>query len=328
MSRYGITLPLPIISLPEHRAVIEELPELGYTDVWTGEVAGVDAFTPLLLTAAWSPAPLRLGTAIVPVHTRGPAVIAQTAAALAELAPGQVVLGVGSSGRRPVTAMNGFPLDEPYKKVRDVVRFLNRVYHDGFVSGEFDTFTIEGFQLDRPPARPPEVMVGALRPGMLRLGFREGTGSITNFLKVEDVPTVVDALGEHRSGGDLVCRIFVCPTTDTDYARRSGRQMLSHVLTRPQYRAFHEWLGRGEQLALVQKYAEAGDWASAAQAVPDDVVDGILVHGSPQECREHIQRYVDAGIDTPVLMLTPTPEMLAAGFDGVRRAVRDLAPRT
>ena len=80
--RYGITIPFDRVSLVDQRAWIEELPSLGYTDVWSAETDGADAFTPLTLASVWAPT-LRLGTAIVPVFTRGPALIAQSAAAMA-----------------------------------------------------------------------------------------------------------------------------------------------------------------------------------------------------------------------------------------------------
>jgi alkanesulfonate monooxygenase SsuD/methylene tetrahydromethanopterin reductase-like flavin-dependent oxidoreductase (luciferase family) len=82
MARYGITVPFDI-PLWEHREWFEELISLGYTDLWSAESDGTDAFTPLALAAAWTPQ-LRLGTAIVPVFTRGPATLAQSAAAMAE----------------------------------------------------------------------------------------------------------------------------------------------------------------------------------------------------------------------------------------------------
>ena len=87
MQRYGLTIPLDGLPLAEQRDLIAALPDLGWTDVWSSEVNGADAFTPLVLASQWAPA-LRLGTAIVPVHTRGPALIAQSAAALAAVAPG------------------------------------------------------------------------------------------------------------------------------------------------------------------------------------------------------------------------------------------------
>ena len=63
-----------------------------------------------------------------------------------------------------------------------------------------------------------------------------------------------------------------------------------------------------------------GDRKGAAVAIPDQVVDDLIVHGPPEKCREHIQRYVANGVDTPVLGLLPL------GIDP-RQAARDLAPR-
>ena len=94
MQRYGMTVPFPGVRLHEHRDWYRELVDLGYTDVWTAEADGSDGFTPLTLAAAWAPE-LRLGVAIIPAYTRGPALLAQSAGALADAAPGRFVLGVG-----------------------------------------------------------------------------------------------------------------------------------------------------------------------------------------------------------------------------------------
>jgi len=320
--RYGVTLPLNGVPLSEHRQLIEELADLGYTDVWTGEAANADGFVPLALAAAWAP-DLRLGTAVVPVQTRGPALLAMTAATLANAAPGRVVLGIGSSGPRFVTAINGIPFDKPYQRVRDTLRFLRRVFAGEYVAGDFGSFSIEGFQLSVVPDPPPGLMVGALRPGMLRLAATLADGAVTNFLAAEDVPAVVKALG--RPGVELVARLFVCPTSDVWYARAVGRRLLAPILTARTYGAFHEWLGRGERLTALRAAAAVGDWAAAAAAVPDDVVDALLIHGPPQRCVEHIARYVEAGITTPVLAILPAPEF-GTGAAGMRAMIRALAP--
>src|SRR4030095_13425764 len=96
MARYRITVLFGGIPLAGQGELFAELPDLGYTDVWSSEVDGADAFTPLVLASVWAPA-LRLGTAIAPVFTRGPATLAQCAASLAAAAPGRVAIGIGAS---------------------------------------------------------------------------------------------------------------------------------------------------------------------------------------------------------------------------------------
>jgi probable F420-dependent oxidoreductase len=323
--RWGLTLPLDGLALPAHREVVEELPALGYADVWSAEVNGTDAFTPLALAAAWSPA-LRLGTAIVPAATRGPAVLAMSAAAMAEAAPGRFALGIGASSQVIVERWNAAPFDQPLRRTRDTLRFVRRALAGERIDEAFETFTVRGFRLARVPEVPPPVLLAALRPGMLRLAGREADGAITNLLAAGDVPRVAAELHASGPGKELVARLFVCPTDDLGYARAVGRRLLSTYLSVPVYAAFHRWLGRAEALEPMWSAWAAGDLRAASAAIPDDVVDDLVVHGTPAQCRAHLERYVAAGITTPVLALLPTE----AAADGSRvaslQALRELVP--
>lgn len=315
MSRYGITVPFSV-PLSEHRDWYEELVDLGYTDLWSAESDGADAFTPLALAAAWTPQ-LRLGTAIVPVYTRGPATLAMSVASMAEAAPGRFVLGVGTSSEIIVSRWNAIEFEKPYQHTRDTVRFLRAALSGERVDEKFETFEVRGFRLSRPPAQVPPILVAALRPGMLRLAGREGDGAIINWLSADDVSRVVPEVG---AGKEIVARIFVCPSEDADAVRAAGRRLVASYLNVEVYAAFHEWLGRGPQLAGMWEAWQAGDRKAALAAIPDEVVDDLIVHGSPEQCKATIRRYVDNGVTTPALMVLPL-----GGVD-VRKALSDLAP--
>jgi len=325
-SRYGMTIPFDGVPLAEHRDWLVELEDLGYTDVWSSEANGADAFTPLALAAAWAPS-LRLGSAIVPAYTRGPALLAQSVASLADAAPGRVAFGIGTSSNVIVENWNGIPFTEPYRQVRDMVRFLRQAMTGEKVSGTFGRSEVKGFKLGVTPAQQPAILVAALREGMLRLAGRESDGAIINWLSAEDVRTVAPIVQE--AGGateqdptprEVVARIFVAPTTDRDLVIGMGRYAIAAYLTVPVYAAFHEWMGRGEQLADLWRLWKEGDRKAALAAIPESLVDELIVHGSPEECREHIGRYVENGVTTPALALLPF------GLDH-RQAIRDLAPR-
>jgi probable F420-dependent oxidoreductase len=325
--RWGITVPFGGIPLTEHRACYAALAAAGYTDVWSAEVAGTDAFTPLTLAAAWQPG-VRLGTAIAPVFTRGPGLLAMSAAALAEAAPGRFVLGVGASSPVVVGDWNSVSYVEPYARSRDVLRFLRRALAGELVDEEYPTFAVRRFRLERPPAQPPPVMLAALRPGMLRLAAAEADGVILNWLSAADVPRVLAAAGTPaRADFDVVARIFVCPTPDRTVAREIGRRLIAAYLTVPAYAAFHQWLGRGAALDALWRHWAAGERKAAAASVPDEVVDALVVHGSPQECAEQVRGYQAAGVRTPVIALVPPPELAAGGWPALSSTVRGLVPR-
>ncbi|MBC8993303.1 MULTISPECIES: LLM class F420-dependent oxidoreductase [Micromonospora] len=317
-----MTVPLGGIPLADHAAVYAALDDAGFTDVWSSEVAGADAFTPLALAAAWSPR-LRLGTAITPVFTRGPGLLAMSAAALAEAAPGRFALGVGASSPVLVRDWNAIEFDEPFKRTRDVLRFLRAALRGETVDGAFDTFAVRRFTLERPPSVPPPVVLAALRPGMLRLAAAEADGVILNWLAAEDVPTALAEVGERRPGFEVAARIFVCPTEDAAYARALGRRMITGYLTVPAYAAFHRWLGREDTLGPMWAAWAAGDRRGASAAVPDEVVDALVLHGSPEQCAAAVRRYADNGVDVPVLAVLPTPEITEGGA----AAWMDLLPR-
>src|SRR5690349_14640081 len=143
MDRWGLTLPLPGLTLAEHEGLVKRAEAAGYTDLWTGETAGPDGFTPLALSAAWTER-VRLGTGIVGVFQRGPALLAQQAAALTDASNGRFVLGIGASSDRMVEGWNQIPFTKPLSKVEQTVDFLRVA-----LAGER---TDTGFKMETAPA--------------------------------------------------------------------------------------------------------------------------------------------------------------------------------
>ena len=310
--RWGMTVPLGGVPLADHKAVYDALAAAGFTDLWSSEVAGADAFTPLALAAAWTPA-MRLGTAVTPVFTRGPGLLAMSAAALAEAAPGRFQLGIGASSPVVVGDWNAVDFSEPYARSRDTLRFLKSALAGELVDHDYGTFALRRFRLERPPATPPQVLLAALRPGMLRLAAAEADGVILNWLSAQDVTTALAEAKSTDPGFDVAARIFVCPTGDAGYARAVGRRLIAAYLTVPAYAAFHRWLGREETLTPMWRAWSAGDRKAALAAIPDALVDDLIVHGAPDVCRTKVEAYAKAGVTVPVMALLPTPALAAGG---------------
>lgn len=311
--------------MSDHREVFRELVDLGYSDVWSSEADGADGFTPLALAAAWAPE-LRLGVAIIPAYTRGPALLAQSVASLADAAPGRFVMGIGSSSNVIVERWNDIEFDQPYHRTRDAVRFLKTALTGEKVSEEYRTFEVKGFRLGIRPAVQPPILVAALREGMLRMAGREADGAIINWLSSGDVRTVAPIVHEAATAAgkpapEIAARIFVCPSEDADAVRAQARFAIAAYLNVPVYAAFHEWVGRGDALRGMWDHWKAGDRKAALAAIPDSVVDELIIHGSAGSCREQVDAYLQAGVDTAAIAIMPF-----AGVE-IRQAARDLAPR-
>ncbi len=300
MERWGLTLPLPGITLAEHREHVLLAEASGYTDLWTGETAGPDGFTPLALSSAWTER-MRLGTGIVGVFQRGPALLAQEAAALAGASDNRFVLGIGSSSDRIVEGWNGIPFEKPLSKVRETLDFL-----DVALAGER---TDTGFKLEAPPAEPVPIVLAALRGKMLELAVQRAQGAFTNFLPLGGLPKVTAQLTDAPTGFELLCRFFCIPG-EREQVEPLARFMFSSYITVPVYANFYRWLGYGEQIDPMVAAWESGDRQSAAAAAPWELIEDMFVFGSPDEMKERLAAFVEGGITLPILTPIVTPDKL------------------
>jgi probable F420-dependent oxidoreductase len=316
----GVSVPLGG-PLGTQRDRIRELVSWGYTDLWSAESSSVDGFTPLALASAWAP-DVRLGTAIIPIYTRGPATLAQSAAAMAEAAPGRFTLGVGTSSDVIVRRWNGIPFTDPYRRARDTLRFLRAALSGEKVTATYDTFEVKGFRLavGAPPDPPIPLLLAALRPQMLRLAASEADGTIINWLSATDTARVADVVRGVSPEAEIVARLFVCPSSDRAAVLPAAKRMLAGYVSVAVYRAFHVWLGREAMLTPFWERWDSRDRAGALKQIPDELVDDIIINGTPAACRDHIARYVAGGVTTPVLHVLPF-----AGLDA-HEGYRSLSP--
>jgi len=326
--RIAVTVPVEGFTLPEHADVLRELERLGYRDAWSYEADGLDAFSPLAV--AGQATGMRLGTAIVNVFTRGPATLALSAAGLAEIAPGRVILGIGAGSNIIVESWNGGRFDRPATRVRETARCLRRMLAGERVIFGGETVTVDGFRLSRPPAAPVPIYVAALRAGMLAVAGEVADGVILNWLAPEDVPRCVAVVREAaaRAGRDpadieITCRLFVHLDEDDTSARRH----VAAYLNVPVYRAFHEWLGRTAALAPMWEAWGRGDRRGAVAAVPARVLDDLLMRGPAATIRARIEEYLDAGVDTAFLTLFSAEPDPTRKRDLVLSSLRALAPQ-
>ena len=311
--RHGITIPFDGLALGEHREAFRELVDLGYTDVWSAESGAADAFTPLVLAAAWAPE-LRLGTAIIPAYTRGAMTLASQVASLCSANPGKFAVGIGSSSNIIVERWNSIPFEKPYQRVRDTVRFLRTALTGEKVTEDYETFSVNGFKLGLPVSEQPPILIAALREGMLKLAGRDGDGAIINWLSAEDVLKVAPFV----NGKEIMARLFVLPTEDRDLVNFVGRRAIAQYLNVPVYAAFHEWLGRGEMLQPMWDLWKAGDRKAATESIPESFVDELIIWGKPEQIAEHIERYCANGVTTPAPAIMGNAEQAMATARAIR----------
>lgn len=300
--RLGLSVPVEgMTGLPDLARTAEAM---GWTDAWSMEVRELDAFTPLAVVATVTER-LRLGTAIVPAFLRPPGVTAMQAAALAALAPGRFVLGLGSSTRVVVEQWHGVPFpDAPMQATREVADRVHRL-----LAGD----RVDGLRLDSPPDGRVPIYLAALGPRMLRLSGEIAGGVVLFLVGPRALPDVLAQAG----AADSVERIFTFPGTGPDVFAAARRMIVSYALV-PYYARSLERQGLGEEVAAIEAAWQAGDRAGAVRCVSDAMVRELTLTGSDEDIAEGLAAYRRAGLRTPVLAFPST--------DVANRMLEILAP--
>jgi len=305
-----VALTLPVVGLPARECVeLAQRAEAdwGYDAVWMAETAGPDSFS---LAGAIFQAThgLTIGTAIVPVYNRTPAVLAMSAATLGELSEGRFILGLGSSSHAIVEAWNGIPFERPLGHVRESVLAVRQALSGDKTDFKGEFFRTQGFRLGNALRPPVPIYVAALRERMLELAGEVGDGLIVNLFPLSQLPTLLAAYrrgaaraGRNAAGDEVVCRFMVCVTHDVPTARDRVRAAFGGYVATPVYNRFFAWCGFEAQAQAVAEAFAKRDRAAVYQAMNDEMVDRISILGPPEACREQVAAFVEAGVTTPVL---------------------------
>jgi probable F420-dependent oxidoreductase len=279
---------------------------LGYQDVWLADRGGVDALT-LAAVVLERVARIRVGIAVVPAYTRTPAVFAATAATLADIAPERFALGLGTSSERMIEGWHGLSLDKPLARMRETTVLIRQML-EGHKT-EFDGATLRSHGYWQPATRSSvPILLAALGPKMLDLAAELADGVILNLFPLSVLDGLVghfrDAVIRHRRDPgeiEIASRFQVMVTDDAATARDEFRYQFAPYYANPVYNKFLSAAGYPEEAAAVLEAGRARDWKRARVVLHDELVDSVAVIGNRRHCLERVQRYVAAGITTPIL---------------------------
>jgi probable F420-dependent oxidoreductase len=332
MMRQGITVPLEPFQNRHFADLIRTADRCGYIDAWSFESFATEAFAPLAAAAMLSPR-MRLGTAIVPVFTRPPALIAMSAATVQQISGGRLILGLGISTRVIVEQWMGVPFRQPLTHLRETVHAIREAFTGQKVTVNGKTVRINGFRMNVTVETPPPIYIGAQGEKMLRLVGEIGDGLITNFVTPAALPAMIARVGEGRRAAgrdadqpiDVVCRILLVVDEDDDQVRGELRRHLTTYLTVPHYNRFFREIGFEREAAAASDAWKAGDRKAAMSSVPDRMLEEIYVFGSLERCRKRLGEYAAAGVTATALDFTSFAPSAEERRARILRAIERLA---
>ena len=297
---------------------------LGYESVYVTHIAGRESLT-VLTAYAMATSRIKVGTGVVPIYTRTPATMAQTAATIDELSDGRLILGLGVSHRPVVEGWHGQSIDHPVAEMREYAGIVRAILRgEDPPQGEKWRTGFHLVGLDPRPRLP--VYVAALSPAMLRLAGEIADGVLLwlcspQYIRDVVVPEVTagrERAGKSLEGFDIVPAVPAALTDDRDGAYAAMRRDLVPYFGLPFYRAMIERSGFGADIERFD--AAGGDFDAMQQAVSNDFLDQLTAVGDEAGVRAGVDRYRHAGATTPSIGPIPKTDFEATLRAGILTA--------
>ena len=285
-------------------AVLAE--ELGYSCITMGEAWGEDAFTSLAQLAAVT-SRIRIGTSIVPVFARSPANLAMTALNMDVMSEGRFFLGLGASGKLVIEDFHGEKFRKPVTRMREYIDILRKAMKGERLDHDGEFFQTQRFRIRFPAFRPDlPIYIASLGAPSLRM-----TGELADgWLPIYLAPSRMDAaVAELKAGAETVGRslddIAISPqvsiyvTDDVDAAMERERPHIAFYLGGMGvfYHQYFTRIGFGEDADRVRQAYLARERDRAAEMVTDEMIHATTIIGNPQQCRDQMTEFFDAGVD-------------------------------
>jgi probable F420-dependent oxidoreductase len=310
MAGLGISLPFaPTFASDEFVTLAREVEARGYRRAWMGESAGTDAVTVMTLTAAHTQR-LEVATAVLPIQTRTPIVVAMTAATLGHIAPGRFSLGLGVSSRAIVEQWNGLTFVPGLAQMREAVQVIRAALSGERVNFDGRFYKIRNFRLlIPPPPRPVPIVLAALGDEALRVAGEIADGVLMNWIGPETVPHAIALVeagakraGRTLDGFEIAAFIRTCVTDTPEAARQSLARDITGYTTVDAYANYFRGSGFAEDVDAVQAAWNAGDRAGAPAKLSPRLLDALGVVGDEGYCRGRIAEFSRAGLTMPVVV--------------------------
>lgn len=329
-----IDVTLPVAAQPSVEAIVDQAQmaeQLGYNNAWLPETWGREAAS-VLTTLAIQTNRIGIGSSIVNVYARSPALIGQMAATIQEISDGRYRVGLGPSGPVLIENWHGIPFEQPLRRTREYIEIVSQATSGEQLEYDGSLFDLSGFHLrfDPPENRPP-VDVAAMGPKTVELAGRFADGWHGLLLTRSGIEDRIEDLERgatlgNRDVSDVRTMVSVpcCALADGERARHLVRQHIAFYIG-GMGTYYRDSLVKQGYDPLAHEIYDAwnnGEREDAVSLITDELIDELAAAGTPEETRSMFQRFAEIdGLDA-VSVRFPR----GATLEEIEDTMRNVAP--
>lgn len=273
--------------------------------IWIPETWGMDCSSILSSISNMSKKP-KLGSSIINIYSRSPALIAMSAVTIDTLSNGRFILGLGTSSRPIVEDWHGLEFKNPLKRIREYVHIIRLIVSGEKISYKGEFFHLKNFGLlIKPPRKEIPIYLAAINEKMVYLTWEIANGVIFYLRPLPELKKTIKKM-QARKKIDVACQLITCVSEDSEKAITRAKQTIAfYVSVGKIYREFLASNGfQNETTAIFDEYKKSG-LKDNYRLVTDDMANSLAICGNPEDIRRKILQFVDVGVDLPILQFNP-----------------------
>lgn len=293
-----------LLSIPDLLKCAEKLATHQPDTVWVPETWGMENFA--MLSAICQRTPSKIGSSIINIFSRSPALIAMGAATIDTISNGRFVLGLGTSSVPIVEGFHGYKLTMPLKRMREYVDIIRLVLSGEKINYTGEIFSLNGFKLlIKPPRQRIPIYLAAINHKMVELTWEIADGVIFYLRPISEMKDTISKMQSRRTI-DVACQFITCVLEDAEKAKERARKTLAFYISVGEvYRKFLAKNGfKTETDNIYSEYLKSG-LNSNHEFVTDSMLESLTICGTPEQCKKQLARIYDCGITHPIIQFNP-----------------------
>ena len=278
--------------------------------IWIPETWGMENFS-MLSAVSGKTTTQKIGSSIINIYSRSPSTIAMGAMTVDSISKGRLILGLGTSSIPIVEDYHGAIFEKPVQRMKEYVEIIRLILSGKPINYSGKIFNLKNFtSLIKPQRTNIPIYLAAINQKMVNLTWSIGDGVIFYLRPMEEMKQTISKM-QAKKNIDVACQIITCVSEDSDNAiLRAKKTLAFYISVGKIYREFLENNGfKNETNNIFNEFKKSG-FKSNHELVTDSMLDSLCISGTPEECKNKLQNFIDAGIDLPIIQFNPVGDTL------------------
>ena len=278
--------------------------------IWIPETWGMENFS-MLSAVSGKTTTQKIGSSIINIYSRSPSTIAMGAMTVDSISKGRLILGLGTSSMPIVEDFHGANFEKPVQRMKEYVEIIRLILSGKPINYSGKIFNLKNFtSLIKPQRNNIPIYLAAINQKMVDLTWSIGDGVIFYLRPLDEMKQTISKM-QAKKNIDVACQIITCISEDSDDAiLRAKKTLAFYISVGKIYREFLENNGfKNETNNIFNEFKKSG-FKSNHELVTDSMLDSLCISGTPEESKNKLQNFIDAGINLPIIQFNPVGDTL------------------